>query len=66
MDLNVLREEIDRIDKEIVSLYEQRMGISTKVAELKIENGKKVFDKQREIEKIKSVKGVEGWSWRGG
>lgn len=54
-DLVKLREEIDGIDKEIVSLYEKRMGISERVAEYKIETGKKVFDKQREQEKLAAL-----------
>lgn len=54
-DLVKLREEIDGIDKEIVSLYEKRMGISEQVAEYKIETGKKVFDKQREQEKLAAL-----------
>ena len=43
-DLLVLREEIDKIDKQIVDLYEKRMEISAGVAEYKINTGKKVFD----------------------
>ena len=49
-DLLVLREEIDKIDKQIVDLYEKRMEISAGVAEYKINTGKKVFDKEREIQ----------------
>ena len=51
-DLLELRKDIDRIDHEIVRLYEERMGISKQVAEYKIANGKPVFDKQREVEKL--------------
>ncbi len=58
MDLVNLREQIDRIDEQIVSLYEKRMEVSKQVAEYKIETGKKVFDKQREIEKIAKVKAL--------
>ena len=47
MDLSELREQIDAIDRQIVSLYEQRMEICGQVAEYKIETGKKVFDRQR-------------------
>ena len=54
MDLGQLREQIDVIDKEIVELYEKRMNISSQVADYKISNGKKVFDKAREQEKIAS------------
>ena len=58
MYLLELRDQIDVIDKEIVRLYEDRMEICKKVAEYKIENGKQVFDKEREKEKIKKVKSL--------
>lgn len=58
MDLLKLREQIDVIDRQIVSLYEQRMDICSQVAEYKIETGKKVFDRQREMEKLASVKAL--------
>jgi chorismate mutase/prephenate dehydratase len=58
MDLTKLREQIDAIDGQIVELYEQRMEISRQVAEYKIETGKKVFDKEREEQKIRSVKSM--------
>ena len=58
MDLSVLRNEIDDIDSQIVDLYEKRMEICKNVAEYKIENGKKVFDKAREEEKIRKVKSL--------
>lgn len=59
-DLQELRKEIDRIDKEIVRLFEERMDICKNVAEYKIETGKKVFDRQREEEKIKAVQALTG------
>lgn len=55
MKLEELRERIDQIDKEIVALYEERMKISEGVGQFKIETGKKVFDKEREIIKLDSV-----------
>lgn len=58
MDLQELRGQIDEIDREIVALYEKRMDISTKVAQYKIETGKKVFDPAREKEKIAAVKAL--------
>lgn len=58
MDLMKLRGQIDTIDREIVKLYEQRMEIAGQVAEYKIETGKKVFDKEREEEKIAAVKAL--------
>ena len=54
-DLITLREEIDQIDKQIVELYEKRMVISAGVAEYKISTGKKVFDKEREIQKLETL-----------
>lgn len=58
MDLSELRVEIDKIDEEIVKLYEKRMEISKEVAKNKIGTGKKVFDKSREDEKLKKVKSL--------
>ena len=39
-DLLELREQIDRIDREMVRLFEERMDICRQVAEYKIANGK--------------------------
>ena len=58
MDLLERREQIDAIDRQIVDLYERRMEICGQVAEYKIETGKKVFDRQREMEKLAKVKSL--------
>lgn len=57
-DLAELREEIDGIDRELVRLFEQRMSISREVADYKIETGKKVFDREREISKLNTLGGL--------
>lgn len=54
-DLLELRDEIDVIDQKIVELYQQRMAIAQEVAAYKIENGKKVFDREREISKLNKL-----------
>jgi chorismate mutase/prephenate dehydratase len=54
-DLKELREEIDEIDQQIVELYQTRMQVAAEVAAYKIETGKKVFDKEREDNKIKNL-----------
>ncbi|MBQ8625167.1 MAG: prephenate dehydratase [Agathobacter sp.] len=54
-DLLKLRDEIDKIDNQIVELYEQRMKIAEGVARFKIATGKKVFDKEREISKLHNL-----------
>lgn len=53
--LGELRERLDSIDKEIVSLYEERMDICEQVGVFKLETGKPVFDKKREMEKLEAV-----------
>lgn len=54
-DLLKLRDEIDKIDNQIVALYEERMKIAEDVARFKIATGKKVFDKEREISKLNNL-----------
>ena len=58
MDLLELRGQLDEIDAQFVELYEKRMELCGQVAEYKIENGKKVFDKAREEEKLRKVKSL--------
>lgn len=58
MDLAELRGKLDRIDEQIVALYEERMEICSQVADHKIETGKKVLDKAREEEKLRKVRSL--------
>lgn len=58
MDLLELRKQLDELDEQIVALYEKRMDISSQVADYKIQTGKKVFDKEREIAKLNAVKNL--------
>lgn len=50
-----LRDKLDVIDEQIVELYEKRMAICEEVGNIKIEAGRKIFDKQREKEKLAAV-----------
>ena len=50
-----LREQLDAIDKQVVELYEKRMAVCEQVGEIKIDAGRKIFDKQREKEKLAAV-----------
>lgn len=54
-ELLELREQLDEIDAQIVELYEKRMNICEQVGEYKIAKGKKVFDRQREKNKLADV-----------
>ena len=58
IDLRVLRDEIDKIDRQMVELFEKRMEICSQVAEYKITTGKKVFDKEREDSKLNTLRGL--------
>ncbi|WP_406541508.1 chorismate mutase [Clostridium ljungdahlii] len=52
-DLEYLRDEINKIDKEMIELFEKRAKVSRKVAEYKMENSMDILDKSREEEVIK-------------
>ena len=56
--LDEYRKEIDRIDQEIVDLFEKRMDIAGKIGAWKVENGKKVFDKTREDQKLENLRNM--------
>lgn len=58
VDLNESREKIDKIDKEIARLFEERMEVATDVAAYKRSTGKKVLDPAREEEKIKTLRAL--------
>ena len=55
IDLAKSRESIDRIDKQIVELFEERMKVAGDVAEYKRGTGKKVFDPEREAQKLETL-----------
>ena len=56
IDLKDSREEIDRIDRQIVELFERRMKVASDVAEYKKEIGKPIYDREREQQKLEAVK----------
>lgn len=48
MNLKIARENIDKIDKEIAKLFEERMKCVEEVIHYKIENNLEIFDEKRE------------------
>ncbi|MDO4605387.1 MAG: chorismate mutase [Helcococcus sp.] len=55
--LEIERNKIDNIDKQLVHLFEARMNTVLDIAKIKKENNMEVFDSSREnivIEKVKS------------
>ena len=53
--LEELRNELDRIDPQIIQLYEERMSVCEEVGEIKIEEGRKPLDRNREQQKLAQV-----------
>ncbi len=51
--LTEAREIINRVDKEMAALFEERMRASEMVARYKLEHGLKILDKEREAEVIR-------------
>ena len=56
VDLKESREKIDRIDKEITRLFEERMEVANDVAAYKRSTGKKVYDPEREQQKLETLR----------
>lgn len=54
-DLKELRDQIDQIDRQLATLYQSRMQITSEVAEYKIATGKKILDKERENAKLEAM-----------
>ncbi len=55
MSLKPIRDEIDRIDNQLIELFVQRMKCAEKVAAYKLENGMPVFNPEREQQVLDSV-----------
>ena len=53
LDLGEIRERIDKLDRQLVELLEERLYIVQEVAQFKKNTGKKIFDEEREKEVIK-------------
>ena len=53
--LDELRDRLDRIDDQMAALYQERMEVCKEVGEYKVKTGRKVFDRQREKEKLADV-----------
>ena len=57
MELTDYRNEIDRIDQELIRLFTRRMEISAEIGRFKQENGLPVHDPRREEEKLETLTG---------
>ncbi len=57
IDLEESREKIDEIDREIARLLEERMKVANDVVAYKRSTGKKVYDPEREKQKLETLRG---------
>ncbi len=60
MELSELRQQIDEIDRELVSLFTRRMSVSADVAEYKRQTGMNVLDPSRERALLGKVSELAG------
>lgn len=54
-DMKKLREKIDKIDSQILKLYEERMGVCEEIGQYKKDNGLPAYDEERENQKLDDV-----------
>ncbi len=55
MEINELRNEIDKVDDQLVKLFVERMNLSAKIADYKKENKLPIYVPSREREKLQNV-----------
>ena len=58
MDLQELRQKIDRIDNGLVDLFQQRMDVSVEIAQYKQANNLPIYDPARERQKLYDLSGI--------
>ena len=54
-ELEELREHLAQIDSQIAELYKSRVQVCEKIGDIKIDAGKKVFDKKREKDQLARI-----------
>ena len=55
-----LRRRLDRLDADVIGLFDERMRLCGKVAEYKIKNGLPTYDGRREDEKLRDIRLLAG------
>lgn len=60
MQLNELRNEIDKVDDQLVQLFVERMNLSAQIADYKKENKMPIYVPSREREKLQNVANLAG------
>ena len=49
--LEELRVELDKIDNQMVGLYQKKMNVCREVGDYKVKAGRKVYDRQQDVRK---------------
>lgn len=62
MKLQELREEIDKLDDEIVALLEKRVQIAKQIGEIKTRLNQEVYNPKREEEILKRLQSISSLS----
>ncbi len=60
MDLNEIRNEIDKVDQQLVTLFLERMNLSAQVADYKKENNLPIHVPSRERQKLQEIAAQSG------
>ena len=60
MEIKELRDKIDGIDEKLVSLYAERMAVSSQIADYKRDHGLPVLDHKRERELLAKISALAG------
>ena len=60
MDIQVLRQEIDRIDREMVRLFCERMSVASRIADYKMEHNLPIHHPAREQEVLQKAADLAG------
>ena len=55
MNLEEVREHIDRIDAQLIELFNERLDLAPHVVNAKLEMGKPIFDPGRERDKLAGI-----------
>jgi len=49
------RQQIDKIDQQLLALFAQRMDIAAEIARIKVDKGLPILDRTREQDKLQAV-----------
>ncbi len=56
MDIHEIREEIDRLDDELLRIFNERSALAVKIGEIKKREGLRIYDPSREQKIFRRIK----------